>query len=864
MMLLISGGLYLMRDKIIGVVVSAVNKNLTTPVQVEELTLTFWSSFPNLSVDFNHVYIADATTQTTVADTLFYSDRIRLKLNPFDVLKKNYEVREIEIFPGKGYLKRLADGTVNYDIVKKDPNQKKSSDFKFSLKNVEFHDFLLGYNDEKVKQDYLIEFQNAELVGDFSNVSTVLQLKTENQIRYLKSDGIALVKNTPSKFEVQLVIDQINGTLTIPRTPVSIGELPFQFALSSTPSNLNFDLSSNGLKLTDLVKRLNHRSTQSIKDIEGTGDLIFGLQYAQTGNKKPKIDAIFQLKNGQIVEPSKNLPIRNIQLAGKFTNHANKNSELLEISQLSFHTSAGPFSGQLKISDFAHPNIKGNANGTLDLAVIHSLFEIPTIQSTKGKVTLAGNFDLQQNQGEIKINHCEANIGFQEVQFQQIDDKRYYDHLNGSLFMDGNTAKIDDLRLTVGKSDVAMRGDVINIEPYLNKRENLNVEMQLSSVFLDVQDFSSSSKKEEIANGRNFILPADIQGNVRLISNQLVYEKHTFKQLKTNLKIGNRRIDFNELELKNSEAHIRGTASITEFSPEIFTIETLASTDRLSFQPLFKEWDNFDQQIITADQISGFAQVKLHFKAPFDLRSGIQKKNIVAAVDLKVEEGRMKNVLAFKEITKSLKDSKTTRLILKQNNINNFEKELLDLRFENFQNTLTIQNGTITIPEMLIASNALDVRLNGTHDFDNQVDYRFSFNFRDIRKQARMTEFGEVVDDGTGMQLFVHMFGPMDSPTIQWDQEATKLLVKETFEAEKQNAKAILKSELGLFKKDTTIAAYVPKAKLKEEIIVVSSNQKEEPEFESVKKETKLNKTFNKWKQEAESDKKGKVTTEGF
>jgi len=228
---------------------------------------------------------------------------------------------------------------------------------------------------------------------------------------------------------------------------------------------------------------------------------------------------------------------------------------------------------------------------------------------------------------------------------------------------------------------------------------------------------------------------------------------------------------------------------------------------------------------------------------------------------MKIDDGRLKNIDAFKSITVSLKESVMTRMILKENNIQNFENNLLDLKFASIENTFTISNGRLSIPRMTIISNALTVNLSGVHDFDNQIDYHLDFNLRDIKKKQTKSEFGEIIDDGTGLQLFAHMFGPIDNPTIKWDQQAKRELVKANIEADKQTAKEMLKAEFGLFKKDSTLRVYQVKEKPKEEIQINFGKTEETEVVEDVKvkKDNKINKTVQNWKNEADKAKDNKI-----
>jgi hypothetical protein len=160
---------------------------------------------------------------------------------------------------------------------------------------------------------------------------------------------------------------------------------------------------------------------------------------------------------------------------------------------------------------------------------------------------------------------------------------------------------------------------------------------------------------------------------------------------------------------------------------------------------------------------------------------------------------------------------------------------------------------------MSINSSALDVELSGKHSFDNDVDYRFGFRFRDL-KQAKESEFGEIVDDGTGFKVFMRMYGNIDNPTIEWDKQSRKETTKENMAKEKEDMKSLLKSEFGLFKNDTTVKNYVKeKNPPKEEMIIeFDPDNSVEPVIEEKKpkKDSKIGNMLKKFKEESEADKK--------
>ena len=143
--------------------------------------------------------------------------------------------------------------------------------------------------------------------------------------------------------------------------------------------------------------------------------------------------------------------------------------------------------------------------------------------------------------------------------------------------------------------------------------------------------------------------------------------------------------------------------------------------------------------------------------------------------------------------------------------------------------------------------------MSGTHTFENAIDYNFIFNFRDLLNKEKNTEFGEIIDDGTGLRIFMRMHGTLDNPIIEWDQKSRKEASVEKREEAKKDAKSILKSEFGLFKNDTTVKIYVPKD-VPQEDLKIQFGQASKSEFKEedkkIKKDSKLNKKLQNWKEQ--------------
>jgi hypothetical protein len=486
------------------------------------------------------------------------------------------------------------------------------------------------------------------------------------------------------------------------------------------------------------------------------------------------------------------------------------------------------------------------------LEVIHALFKIPKIEELSGRINVNTNFYLEtvfeDQQAVVEIIDGNGTALMDNVDFSlQNDSRKFYD-IYGNLILNRSEAVLEGLKVHIGESDMELNGSFNYIDQFLQDKHTLDVAVIAESKKINLKDFTNTIAGDPkiTATNREWMLPTLINGNVKLNVDAIHMEKHIFTQINGEMTVGNRSISIQKLHGITANATVRGTLAVVESSPEYFQLATNLSSKDIYFKPIFREWNNFDQMVIQEDNINGRAEAILDLKAPFDLKYGILKDDIEAQIQLKIIGGQLKNVATFTALTKDLKTAKT-KMILKAREIDALSDKLNNIQFETLENTIFIKKSVIVIPKMEIKSSALDITIDGKHKFNNDIDYKFAFRFRELKQKKDESEFGIVEDDGTGIKVFVRMYGNLDNPIIEWDKTSRKEDAKQNREEAKQEAISILKSELGLFKKDTTIKKYQPPKKEYEVLKIEFGKEEDVNPFEEKKKIEKEKKGIKKF-----------------
>lgn len=874
LVLIISILLAVYRDEIIQYAVKEINKKLKAPVEVEEIDLTFWSTFPNLSIDFNHVFIRDALPNSSRADTLLAADQVRLLFNPIDVWNEDYTVQQFQLKNANVYLKVNEKSQVNYDILKPSKEVGGNEHFEVKLKSIELDHVQFGYTNSLSSQAYRSRIYQAHITGNLSDKAFTMHTESNLQLQEIRNGKVPFVVNQPAQTSCDVNVNTTNNTITINNGNLSLAGLPFQFSVAIDSTNVHTEVRSKALQLDDVANKLTAKAVEDVKKFKGNGKVHFSLvvDNSLAADAFPKIDCSFGIAGGTLTEPQYGITLNGITLEGTYNTLKGRGNEILSLKNARFNSPSGPFNGHCTITQFDAPNYVGAANGTIQLAMLHALFRLPGIQEIAGNLAIQTKFNLQtellpNNQSVVVVKEGSGSLELQQVNMQLNNDSRKFKQINGLCLVNQTEASFSNLRVQLGSSDLALSGVCSNLDQFLQDRAALQFEVTADSKNIHLDDFNNTVPTTgESAPQEGFVLPVNMKGSAVIDVAKLRMNQHDFTQLHGDLSLYERTIVLKRLAGKSAGVGVQGSLTVVEEKPEKFMVQSSLTANDIHFKPLFKEWNNFDQSVITSDNISGKAQAILDFKAPFDLQQGVIKEGIVAQIQLKVQNGALKNVQTFKDLTADLKTPQT-RLILKPEEVDALSGKLNDIRFQTLENTIYIKNSQLIIPKMDILSSALDITTEGIHGFDNSIDYRFSFRLRELKMQRNESEFGEVIDDETGMKVFVRMHGTLDNPIIEWDKSGRKQQAQANRQAAMNDAKSILKQEFGLFKKDSTVKFYQPKTAPPREELIIQFGEEEQrnpvqEKEEKKQKQRKINDAIDRMKKQQEQNKQEEFTVD--
>jgi hypothetical protein len=860
LMILITVGLLIFHKKIENYALSQLNNYLKTEVRVFDMDITFWSTFPSVSIEFQKVLITDQKIiPNTKGDTLLFAQKLNLNLNTIEFWKGNYTVKSIDVTDARIGLRVSEDGNVNYDIIKTN-KENKDQKFQFSLKDVRFHHLDLSYNNYSSGQHYTVFANDLRFKGNFTRDLYTMSTSGNIVLKEIKSKAVILLKNKQSEFDLSIQVNKQKNSFVLKPSKIKIEHIPFILQAKLIKNALNLRLDASNLSLSALTDNILSASIEKIKKLKGKGKVDFWLTVNGEigGDIQPLVESKFNLHNGSLVESTTHTAITNINLAGEYSNHQGKNEEI-RINNFSFHSQYGDFSGKIAVNDFEKPVIKGQLNGGIDLGLIHSLFPVKQISTLNGFLQLDTWFHFKMNNPQfdpynVTIYESKGDFELKNVNLAFTPSAPEMKQINGKIVVLGDAAAFDNLRFKTGKSDISFSGNTQNLIAYFSGKSNLIFDAVVESNQLYSEDFYVKSDVKQSASNNigAYLLPQNLQGEVKLNIHSFQLGEHRFNNIFTQITMTNRAFSSSGIQFTHLGTVATGDLVIRENNPGLIEVSGTMNADNIHLKNVFKEWNDFDQKVIMSENINGLAQFKLSYYFPFSYQKGLVKEDIVAQVYTKITDGALVNVATFQSITLNMRKNAIVKTILNKH-IDLFEQKLKNLTFQTLENSFTIADGKIQIPKMEIRSSAIDIDIFGWHAFNNDLDYHLDFRLRDLKTSQSQTEFGDIIDDETGIRLFLHLFGNTNRLKFTWDKAEKKAYQEEKWKEENQTIKSVLKSELGLFKNDTSVKLYTKK-KAPEDKIEVSFDNPNEQET-SIKEEQKKKKGFfEKLKQQSKKE----------
>ncbi|MFZ6050635.1 hypothetical protein [Halocola ammonii] len=790
-------------DEVKAFALEKINESLKTQADVEEVDLTVFRQFPNASLAFSNVLIRETFPE---ADTLMHAEKVYLEFSLWDLIRKNYVVKEVDINQAVLRLKRNKAGEDNYHFWK--PSEGDGGNFAFELRKVglkntnvfygdQSADFTLDIDANKLALSGNFEQKIFDLSGDANLFATQLQVGTTNYLSEKNVDG-----------DFELSIDTEKNAYLIKSAALEVEGVPFTasggFEQKANLVYCDLSIDAPSVNLPTLISALPKSYHEALTDyeVDGYADIkgkIFGM--AGSG-AEPQIKADFTVRNGDFHQLSTGIAISDINGSGSFQKDPGE-PEVLRVNEGSANFEGGEFTFSGAMEDLDQPWMNVQVAGEFDLDNLRQFAKIESLEVLSGDCEVNASFKGKihdwKNITKADLNTAETSgkITVADGELQWRGSPHLAENINGTILLDDNDAAIRSFEAYIGESDLKLEGFFRNFMPFLLvEGEAITIEANLLSENLNWDELLANTNANEPSDDPyKLSFPKTLNFNIDFNVSHLQFRKFEASEIYGDARLKNQVLTIDPIHLKTSEGSFDATLTANGKTNNLFVVNCSAHLERMDVKKLFYSFENFGQDFIRDDHLKGTATADVTFRSQLNSALQFDDDKIYSLIDIKLENGELVNLRSMENISDYLRHK---RLLASFIDVDKLDNNLRHIRFSTLENQIEIKNQKIFIPAMDIESSAMDLSVNGTHSFQNAIDYSLKFNLRQVlAKSNRESEFGPVADDGLGTNFFLSMTGTTENPEFGYDQVAARENRREQFQQEKENFKNMLKEEFG-------------------------------------------------------------------
>lgn len=848
--------IYVFEDKIKAYAVERINQNLNTEITVSSIDLSVWSNFPNASVDFNDVLILDPHTVNKEKDTMLYAKKLSFQFSVWDMISGDYKVKEIKMISGALHLYIDEKGNENYHFWK-DSKEKTESKFSFDLQKLVLHNSVITYQNKFNGSDYSFKTKETVLSGKFNDKTFDLKTEAYLFVTHFRSGKITLLRKKNSELNLGIHVDLPKEKLSITQGNLKIEDLILavqgDVGIGDT-ATVNLAINTNKVELESIYKIFPKRFSQHLTHYSSTGAVKVDATVIGkiTTTTSPVIAANFSVANGQMTEKESKVKLTELNFEGHYTNRNKNDADEITIPKLSGKFLDGAFNAGIEIKNFIDPKIKLSVAGDFNLKTLHQFLRPVKIEDMTGNmhasIQLLAGIDSEQKSMEIITANGKAKVSKGTITSKSL--ALDLTDLNGNIEIKDNDAAISGLSGKKGNSDFEINGVIKNFMPYtLKANQHINIVASLVSNKIQLEDFLNFTESEK-ENGKKseFYFPDKINFNLDASIKHFSFGAFEAKKVNGNFKLIDKKFTAKKLKLQMAEGNCTGDLAVDGTGEKGFLIESHTTLEEINISRLFSLFENFGQKEITSDNLAGTLNSKIDFFAFMDNQLELPSEKIISTVQLELKDGELNNLILLNDVVGYIRKEKVMTAFIGKKNLNRLDEQVKNIKFSTLTNTIAIKNKEIIIPEMKVASNTVDFNLYGKHGFNNDLDYHINFRFKDLKVDKTDPNY-EASQSENGLRVFLIISGNLDEPIYKFDKVEYKSDLKEKLEGEKNDLKSVLKTELGMYKKDSTVKL---KETPKEEVKFLfewDENKKIEEEVDTEEKKRNERKRVKKQKE---------------
>lgn len=728
----------LLRGKIGDIVKREANAMLAARLDFEKLDISLLRNFPNASLNLKGLTLVG--TDRFEGDTIVAARRITVVVNLMSLVgDEGFEVRKIVLASPAVHAHKLADGAVNWDVMKPSgeadttaAEESAPSSFRLSVRDFRLTDAVIRYEDDSTGMELRTAPLSLRLSGDMSAESTQLDLDLLAGGVDFTQGGVPLLHDAELALDAEIDADLAEKRFTFSRNTLRLNAIEMRLDgwVQQVGDALAMDVSAgcSEVRFKDLLSLIPAFYKHEFRSLAASGELSMELwaRGQMHGAQLPAFELKTEVHNGSFQYSSLPKAVTDINIAAKVSNAGGELDKTeVEISEFGLKMAGNSLSATGYATNLmSDPTFRATLSGRVDLGAIREVYPLEKGIDLAGRI--AASLKLSGRMSDVESGRYERisasgslvveQLGLHVPQLPEVFIRR------AAATISPQAMTLGEFGVKVGGSDLSATGQLTGYLGYLMRGEQLAGRLYVKSDMLDLNEIRAAvpadaeaesaeaekpAEEAAAAPAQAIVVPKNLNLSLNAELKKVLFEKMVITDIAGEMSVagGTLSLDRLGLQLFGGKASASGRYS-TAADPAHPTLSLAASIAKASFPRTFEEIEAVRQLAPIFEKASGDYSLSIDMRTTLDAAMSPDLMSLTAQGEISSENVSVEGVEVFDKLADLLKNDKLRRI----------EARDLKIRF-------SIKDGRVTTEPFDLKMGDVNVNMSGTTGLDRTIDY---------------------------------------------------------------------------------------------------------------------------------------------
>ena len=724
-----------LKSKVGDIVKKEAGELLTAEVDFRSLDLSLLRHFPHASVELEGLTVVCAAPFE--GDTLASVGRISVVVDLMSLFgDSGYEVTKLLVDKAHLHARKLADGSVNWDVMKPsdEPAEEKEpaeadepSAFRLRMRDVRLSEAVVRYEDDSTGMRAGVDPLDLRLSGDLSGERSDLDLRLEAHRLSYAAGGVALLRDADLTADVTLDADLKNKRFTFSDNRLSLNAIALSLdgwvALADDRTEMDVRVNSSKVEFRDVLSLVPAFYTRDFENLTASGQLTLDAwaKGVLAGDRLPAFETTLAVRDGSFKYASLPKAVTGITIDARAANPGGTaDATTVDVPTFALTMAGnalrGSFSAATPMSDL---RFKAAAAGKVDLGAVKEVYPLGDSIALAGVVTAdmqaSGRMsDIERERyeaiaasGRLTVEGVTAALaGLPEVKVRR-----------AAMSVSPAALTLSELGVTVGRSDIEASGTLSNYIGYLLRDQTLRGRLDVRSSLLDLNELLGDASEASADTGaaapadtaamRAVVVPQNLDLALGASLKKILFQKMVLDDFTGSLTVAKGTVSMNRLAMNAFGGRMSASGSYsTAADAQRPALKLKAEIADASFSTTFDQLDVVRRMVPLFEKTGGDYSMSLDLATRLTQTMNPDYATLQADGAIRSKNIRVQNIAVFDQLAAALKNDALRRI----------EAKDVDIRF-------TIRDGRIATQPFDLSVGGISLNLSGSTGLDQTIDY---------------------------------------------------------------------------------------------------------------------------------------------